>query len=122
MDTHNQAINFKQKFELFTSQWSPKIIAQMNEYHFKLVKVEGDFIWHEHKNTDEVFIVLEGQLRIDFRDGSVLLNEGEMVVVQKGVEHKPFAAKECKILLVEPAGTVNTGDAGGNKTSQAEWI
>ena len=115
-------INFKDKFSKFSDQWSPKIIAQMNDYHFKLVRVEGDFRWHDHKNTDEVFIVLKGELRIDFRDGSVTLKEGEMVVVPKGVEHKPFAAKECKILLVEPAGTVNTGDAGGSQTAQDEWI
>ena len=117
-----KAINFTEKFTKFTKQWSPKIIAQMNDYHFKLVKVEGDFTWHDHPTTDEVFIVLDGSLRIDFRDGSVTLNSGEMAVVPKGVEHKPFAAKECKILLVEPAGTVNTGDSGGDLTSQDEWI
>jgi mannose-6-phosphate isomerase-like protein (cupin superfamily) len=87
-----------------------------------LVRVEGDFVWHDHKDTGEVFIVLEGQLRIDFRDHHVTLSEGEMIVVGKGIEHKPYAEKECKILLVEPAGTVNTGDAGGEKTTQAEWI
>lgn len=117
-----KAVNFKKKFEKFKDQWSPKIIAQMNDYHFKLVRVEGDFTWHDHKDTDEVFMVLEGQLRIDYRDEQVTLNEGEMHVVKKGVEHKPFAPKDCKILLVEPAGTVNTGDAGGDKTSQDEWI
>jgi len=119
---HTKAINFGEKFDKFTKQWSPKIIAQMNDYHFKLVKVEGDFTWHHHPDTDEVFIVLEGQLRIDFRDGSVTLNAGEMTVIPKGVEHKPFAAAECRILLVEPAGTVNTGDAGGKQTAQDEWI
>ena len=118
----SKTINFKKKFEKFTDQWSPKIIAQMNDYHFKLVRVKGDFSWHDHKDTDEVFMVLEGELRIDFRDGEVILKEGEMAVVPKGIEHKPFAAKECKILLVEPAGTVNTGDAGGDKTSEEEWI
>jgi len=117
-----EAINFKKMFEKFSEQWSPKIIAQLNNYHFKLARVEGDFTWHDHKDTDEVFIVLEGQLRIDFRDGSVTLNEGEMAVVHKGVEHKPFAAKVCKILLIEPAGTVNTGDAGGDQTADAVWI
>ncbi len=117
-----EAINFKKMFEKFSEQWSPKIIAQLNNYHFKLARIEGDFTWHDHKDTDEVFIVLEGQLRLDFRDGSVILNEGEMAVVHKGVEHKPFAAKECKILLIEPAGTVNTGDAGGEQTADAVWI
>jgi len=118
----SKAINFKKKFEKFSKQWSPKIIAQMNDYHFKLVRVKGDFTWHDHKDTDEVFIVLEGELRIDFRDGKVILKEGEMAVVPKSVEHKPFAAKECKILLVEPAGTINTGDVGGDQTSRDEWI
>ena len=117
-----EAINFNEKFTKFTEQWSPKIIAQLNDYQFKLARVEGDFTWHDHADTDEVFIVLDGSLRIDFRDGSVTLNQGEMCVVHKGVEHKPFAAKECKILLVEPAGTVNTGDSGGDQTAQEAWI
>ena len=122
MTGQSKAINFEEKFKKFSEQWSPKIIAQMNDYHFKLVRVQGDFTWHDHKDTDEVFVVLEEELRIDFRDGAVILKPGEMAVVPKGVEHKPFAAKECKILLVEPAGTVNTGDTGGEKTSQDEWI
>lgn len=115
-------VNFEDKFKLFSQQWSPKIIAQLNDYHLKLVRVEGDFTWHDHKDTDEVFIVLEGELRIDFRDGSVTLGVGEMIVVKKGIEHKPYAAKECKILLIEPAGTINTGDTGGDKTAVEEWI
>lgn len=116
-------INIKNKFDLFSKQWSPKIIAQMNDCHFQLVKIEGEFTWHDHKDTDEVFIVIEGAMRIDFRDGAVTLNQGEMFVVPKGVEHKPFAEKECKILLVEPAGTVNTGDAGGSQTAKDNvWI
>lgn len=94
----------------------------MNNYQFKLAKIAGDFTWHDHKETDEVFIVIEGEMRIDFRGGSVLLRTGEMAVVPKGVEHKPFAQDECKILLVEPAGTVNTGDSGGVQTDKDEWI
>lgn len=118
-----KAINLQEKFSKFSEQWSPRIIAQMNDYHFKLARVEGDFTWHDHKDTDEVFLVIEGELRIDFRDGNVILYEGEMFVVPKGVEHKPFAEKECKILLVEPAGTVNTGEAGGDQTSKDNvWI
>lgn len=118
-----KAINLREKFGKFSEQWSPKIIAQMNDYHFKLARVEGDFTWHDHKDTDEVFLVIEGELRIDFRDGNVTLHEGEMFVVPKGMEHKPFAKKECKILLVEPAGTVNTGDAGGDQTAEDNvWI
>jgi mannose-6-phosphate isomerase-like protein (cupin superfamily) len=113
-----KVVNLRKKFSRFSEQWSPKIIAQMNDYHFKLARVEGDFTWHDHKNTDEVFLVVEGELRIDFRDGSITLHEGELAVVPKGVEHKPFAEKECKILLVEPTGTVNTGDAGGDQTAE----
>ena len=108
---------------LFSEQWSPKIIAPMNDYHFKLVKVQGEFVWHNHPETDEVVLVVNGQLQIQFRDGSVTLNEGELFVVPKGVEHKPVAMKECHILLVEQAGTVNTGDVVNEKTAPNNvWI
>jgi len=118
-----QSINLQEKFSKFSEHWSPKIIAQMNDYHFKVVKVKGEFIWHDHPETDEVFIVLKGQLEIQFRDGSVILNEGEMFVVSKGVEHKPVANEECHIMLVEPVGTVNTGDVVDEKTaSNGIWI
>jgi len=118
-----QAINLQDKFAKFDERWSPKIIAQMNDYHFKLAKVKGDFTWHDHKATDEVFIVVKGQLRIDFRDGQVTLKEGELLVVPKGVEHKPFAQEECQILLIEPAGTLNTGKVGGDRTAKdGIWI
>lgn len=117
------AINFEEKLARFSEHWSPKNIAQMNDYHFKLVKIQGDFVWHSHSETDEVFIVLEGEMSINFRDGQVDLAAGEMFVVPKGVEHKPVAENECKILLVEPAGTVNTGDAGGEMTAETDvWI
>ena len=117
------AINLKGKLAKFSEHWSPKIIAQMNDYHFKLVKFQGDFVWHSHDDTDETFIVLDGEMSIDFRDGKVDLKTGEMFVVQKGVEHKPSAEMECKIMLVEPAGTVNTGDAGGDLTAEDDvWI
>ena len=108
---------------MINEQWMPKIIAQMNDYQLKLAKIEGDFTWHSHPETDEVFIVLEGCLQIDFRDGAVKLQAGEMFVVPKGTEHKPFAEHECSILLVEPLGTVNTGDAGGDMTAPSDvWI
>jgi len=117
------AINFKQKLGLFSEQWSPKVIAEMNDYQFKIVKLQGDFVWHDHKTTDETFIVLEGDLRIDFRDGAVHVRAGEMFVVPKGVEHKPYAEKEVKMLLIEPRGILNTGDAGGERTAQNDvWI
>jgi mannose-6-phosphate isomerase-like protein (cupin superfamily) len=117
------AINFEEKLAKFSEHWSPKIVAQMNDYHFKLVKFQGEFVWHNHANTDEVFVVLDGQMAIDFRDGRVDLKTGEMLVVPKGVEHKPIAEDECKILLVEPAGTINTGNAGGELTAEDDvWI
>ena len=116
-------INFQEKLKMFSEQWSPKIIAQMNDYHFKIVKVQGEFIWHDHPETDEVFVVLKGQLEIHFRDGKVLLNEGEMFVVPKGLEHKPVAERECQLLLVEPVGTVNTGDVVNERTAANDvWI
>ncbi|HEU4875800.1 MAG TPA: cupin domain-containing protein, partial [Pyrinomonadaceae bacterium] len=105
------SINFREKLGKFSERWSPKIIAQMNDYHFKLVKIQGEFVWHSHSETDEVFIVLDGEMGIELRDGRVDLKAGEMFVVPKGVEHKPVAHGECQLMLVEPAGTINTGDA-----------
>src|ERR1700761_8583062 len=89
-----QAINFRRKFGLFDEQWQPKVVAEMNDYQFKIVKLQGDFIWHNHKDTDETFIVIKGELRIDFRNGAVKIAAGEMFVVPKGVEHKPYAGRE----------------------------
>src|SRR5262249_18881982 len=97
-----EAINFDKKFALFHERWQPKVIAEMNDYQFKVVRLQGDFIWHDHKHTDETFIVLEGVLRIDFLDGAVQLSAGEMFVVPKGVEHKPYAEHEVKLLLIQP--------------------
>jgi mannose-6-phosphate isomerase-like protein (cupin superfamily) len=118
-----QAINFAGKFGLFDEQWQPKVIAEMNDYQFKIVKLKGDFIWHDHKDIDETFIVIEGVLRIDFRDGAVHVSAGEMFVVPKGVEHKPFAEGGVKLLLIEPRGVLNTGRAGGERTAANDvWI
>ncbi|MBY0418435.1 MAG: cupin domain-containing protein [Pararheinheimera sp.] len=118
-----QPINLKDKFTKFDNHWSPRVIAQMNDYQFKLVKVVGDFVWHDHPDTDEVFIVIEGVLDIEFEDGKVTLAATEMFVVPKGVRHKPMAAQECKILLVEPKGVVNTGDAKSElKAENDVWI
>jgi len=120
---HYKAVNFREKFGLFSDQWQPRVVAEMNDYQFKLAKLEGDFIWHDHKDTDEAFIVIEGRLRIDFRDGAVEIGAGEMFVVPKGVEHKPYAAREVKLLLIEPRGVLNTGDAGGERTAENDvWI
>jgi mannose-6-phosphate isomerase-like protein (cupin superfamily) len=119
-----QAINFADKLQLFTDQWAPRVIAEMNDYQFKLVKLRGDFVWHRHAETDETFILLKGELAIDFRDGRVTLAAGEMLVVPKGVEHKPFAAGEAQVLLIEPKGVVNTGDGErGERTACNDvWI
>ena len=118
-----EAINFGKKLDYSTSSAKPKVIAEMNDYQFKIVRLEGDFIWHDHKNTDETFIVLEGVLRIDFRDGAVHLSAGEMFVVPKGVEHKPYAEREVKLLLIEPRGVSNTGHEGGERTAENDvWI
>ena len=118
-----QQINLQEKLTKFSEHWSPKIIAQMNDYHIKLAKVQGEFVWHDHPETDEMFLVVKGKLDIHFRDGKVSLNEGELYVVPKGVEHKPATKTECHILLIEPAGTVNTGDVVNEKTAPNDiWI
>ena len=117
------ALNFEEKFSRFSKHWSPRVIAEMNDYQFKLVKVQGEFVWHDHPETDEVFIVINGVLDIEFRDGKVTLESGEMFVIPKGVEHRPVAKNECKMMLVEPKGVVNTGDAGGQWTAENDvWV
>ena len=122
MNTY-KSLNFAQKIDLIDQHWSPRVIAEMNGYQFKVVKLLGDFIWHDHQDTDETFIVLEGQLRIDFRDGHVLISAGEMYVVPKGVEHKPSAEQQVKLLLIEPKGVLNTGSEGGERTAVNDlWI
>ena len=118
-----ESINFDNKFRKFSEHWSPRVIAEMNDYQFKLVKIEGDFTWHDHKDTDEVFMVLSGEMEIEFRDGKVKISEGEMYVVKKGLEHKPFAQDECKILIIEPRGVVNTGQSKSElKADNDVWI
>jgi mannose-6-phosphate isomerase-like protein (cupin superfamily) len=117
------AVNFQDKFALFSEPWSPKVIAEMNDYQFKLVRLIGEFVWHQHADTDEVFIVIEGEMVLRFRDREVPLRAGELFVVPKGVEHQPYAAQECKVMLVEPKGVVNTGDTGGAFTAPNDvWI
>jgi mannose-6-phosphate isomerase-like protein (cupin superfamily) len=114
------AINLADKLAKFSEHWSPKIVARMNDAEFKLVKLQGEFVWHSHADTDEVFIVLDGAMTLHFRDGDVRLRAGELFVVPKGVEHKPSAATECKVMLVEAAGTVNTGDAVSDRTASVD--
>ena len=118
-----KTINFKDKLEKFSEHWSPKVIAEMNDYQFKLVKIQGEFVWHNHADTDEVFIVIEGSMKIQFENETIELKEGEMLVVPKGIEHKPIAESECKVMLVEPRGVVNTGGSDSELTADNDvWI
>ncbi|KRA52420.1 cupin [Pseudoxanthomonas sp. Root65] len=117
------AINLKDKLARFSEHWSPRVVAEMNDYQFKLAKIHGEFVWHAHEETDEVFIVLAGEMTLEFRDKAVPLATGEMYVVPRGVEHRPVAQEECSIMLVEPRGVVNTGDAGGAYTAKNDvWV
>jgi mannose-6-phosphate isomerase-like protein (cupin superfamily) len=117
------AINFEEKLSRFDELWSPRVIAEMNDCQFKLVKIQGEFVWHDHPDTDEVFIVLEGSLDIEFRDGKVTLEAGEMFVVPRGVEHRPVAIDECRIMLVEPRGVTNTGAAVSELSAENDvWV
>lgn len=109
------AINLSEKLSRFSEQWSPRTIAEMDGFQFRLARLQGDFVWHSHAETDEAFLILHGQLRIDFRDGDVTLHEGEMLIVPKGVEHKPFAENECHVMVFVREGTVNTGNAPRNE-------
>lgn len=113
-------INFAEKLGRFDERWSPRVIAELNDYQFKLAKIEGTFVWHDHKDTDEAFVVLAGNMVIELEDGEVALSAGEMFVVPCGVSHRPRAETECHILLIEPRGVVNTGDAGGELTARNE--
>ena len=116
-------INLKEKFSKFSDHWSPKVIAEMNDYQFKLVKIQGEFVWHNHDDTDETFIVIEGEMKIEFENETLQLNEGDMFVVPKGVEHKPWARNECKVMIIEPRGVLNTGDSEGDLTASNDvWI
>ncbi|HPF61031.1 MAG: cupin domain-containing protein [Gemmatimonadetes bacterium] len=116
-------ISLGRKFAAFDERWSPRVVAEMNDYQFKLAKLEGEFIWHAHPDTDETFLVVQGTLQIAFRDGTVTVGPGELCVVPAGVEHKPIAAAECQVLLIEPRGVVNTGDAGGERTAPNDvWV
>ena len=114
----DDAVNLSDKLATFSERWSPRVVAQMNDVQFKLVKMQGDFIWHSHQDTDEVFLVVKGEMEIGLRDRDVVLREGEMFVIPRGVEHITRAREECHALIVEPAGVVNTGDAGGELTAR----
>ncbi|MDM9561093.1 cupin domain-containing protein [Bordetella petrii] len=118
-----RAINFAEKLARIDDYWSPRVVAELNDYQFKLVKIQGDFIWHDHADTDEAFIVLAGRLRIDLRDGPVEIGPGEMYVVPRGVSHKPYAEQEVQMMLIEPRGVLNTGGEASERTAQNDvWI
>lgn len=108
MSMHYQAINLSEELSQFNELWSPKVVGEINDFLFKLIKIDGDFIWHEHEGADKVFIVIEGEMFIAFRDGQVKISKGEMFIVPGEADHKPFAEKECHVMLVEPKGIVNT--------------
>lgn len=121
-------VNFAEKLSRIDAPWSPRVVAELNDgmpsnIMFKLVKIEGDFVWHRHEDTDEAFLVQSGEVQIEFRDGSATLRAGELLVVPRGVEHRPHADAECHVLLIEPRGVINTGDAGGGLTAPNDvWI
>jgi mannose-6-phosphate isomerase-like protein (cupin superfamily) len=117
-----EVVNLEDKFARFSEHWSPKILARLNDYHVKAVKLQGEFVWHRHVETDELFLVTKGSLTIRLRDRDVTIGPGELLVVPKGMEHMPVAEEECEVLLIEPAGTSNTGDAGAARTVLPDWI
>jgi mannose-6-phosphate isomerase-like protein (cupin superfamily) len=116
------AVNLSEKLSQIADPWRPRIVAAVNDCQVKLVKLRGEFVWHAHDAEDELFLVLEGTLRMRFRDGDVTLGPGELIVVPRGVEHCPVAEDEVHVMLLEPGTTVNTGTAGGDRTAEAEWI
>ena len=121
--TKSKKINIKQKFSKFSEYWSPKVLAEMNNYEFKIARIKGEFIWHNHTETDEVFIVIEGSMKILLRGKTIRLSKGDLYVVPKGTDHKPVAEKECKLMLVELKGTKNTGSEVHKLTSEDnQWI
>ncbi|GAA4344916.1 cupin domain-containing protein [Flaviaesturariibacter amylovorans] len=116
-------INLAEKLARFGDHWHPRLVGALNGQHVKLVKLKGEFVWHQHEHEDELFLVIAGSFRMEFRDRSVELNAGELLIVPRGVEHRPVADNECSVLLFEPAGTLNTGDAESVLTrNELEWI
>src|SRR5574340_41948 len=117
-----EVIDLEDKLSRISDHWHPRIVAALNDHHVKLVKLRGEFVWHQHPSEDELFLVLKGNLTIQLRDGSLNVAAGQLVVIPRGMEHMPVAAEEVHVLLLEPQTTMNTGDAPGSRTVQAEWI
>ncbi|PKN94643.1 MAG: cupin domain-containing protein [Chloroflexi bacterium HGW-Chloroflexi-6] len=115
-------INLSQKLDLFHEHWSPRIVGELNDSYVKLAKLQGEFVWHQHENEDELFLVVKGKLQIKLRDRDLWINEGEFVIILKGVEHCPVADEEVQVLLLEPKSTLNTGDVQNERTVEAKWI
>ncbi len=121
--SRNKTINLSEKLAMFSDHWAPKVIAELNDYQVKLAKLQGEFVWHKHDHTDELFICVSGQLRIEMKEADVTLNEGDLFVVPKGLEHRPVAEEECHVMIIEPKGVVNTGGAESDLTApNDEWI
>jgi mannose-6-phosphate isomerase-like protein (cupin superfamily) len=118
----SEVIDLASKFALFSDHWHPRIIAELNDSHVKLAKLQGEFVWHKHEQEDELFWVVKGSLRIRLRDGELIVGEGQLVVIPKGVEHLPVAAEETHIVLIEPRSTINTGDARSDRTREPDWL
>ncbi len=118
-----EKVNLDQKFALFNEQWKPKIVGELNGQHVKLGKIKGSFVWHQHENEDELFLVVKGRMRLEFRDSTVDVDEGEFIIVPRSIEHRPVADEECHILIFEPASTLNTGNVQDEFTvEEPEWI
>lgn len=118
-----QKVNLQEKYNLFSEHWQPKVVGALNGQHVKLAKLQGEFVWHKHDHEDELFMVIKGSLDIEFRDKTITINEGELLIVPRGVEHRPVAVEEVHLMLFEPASTVNTGDQKNDKTvEELEWL
>ena len=115
-------VNLLEKFALFTEQWSPKIVGRVGDMHIKLGRIQGEFEWHSHADEEELFFVVEGRMVLKFRDKDVVLEPGEFITVPRGVEHMPVSEGETKIMMIEPVGTVNTGDNESERTVEPEWL
>jgi mannose-6-phosphate isomerase-like protein (cupin superfamily) len=117
-----EVVNIKNKFSLFAEQWSPKIIGEMNDSYVKIAKLQGEFVWHHHEHEDEMFLIIQGSLTIRLRERDLVVNEGEFVIIPRGVEHMPVAEEEVYLMMLEPKTTVNTGNVESDRTVEADWI
>ena len=122
MNRSIEPVNINQKLQLFTEYWHPKIVGELNESYVKVVKLKGEFVWHQHENEDELFWVINGTLVIKLRDKAITVQAGQFLIIPRGVEHLPVATEEVQVVLLEPKTTLNTGDVQNDRTVEAEWI